>query len=125
MPKKKKKPDRNGGREKGEVSKYLENIYSSIEEIDNLVARLICIAVASRREGVDACSVFIPFVLPERLCGPGIRQPVGVHVLQKRRLPCSRKDLADVVVSWRGSAVSWVGAIAEVGPIGFFHLICQ
>ena len=58
----------------------LEEGDGAVEEIDDFVAGVVGVAVASGAEGVDACAVFVPFVLPEGLGGSAVGEPVSVHV---------------------------------------------
>jgi hypothetical protein len=60
----------------------LEQLHSPVEEIHYLIARLIRIPVTAPRQSVDACTVFVPLVLPEMFRRAAVGQPVCAHVVQ-------------------------------------------
>lgn len=93
----------------------LEGIDSSVEEVRDLIARLV-VAVAFGVEGRHACSVLAPFMLPEALRGATVGGPVGVHVVNQILTPFGLEDLGDVGVLTSQIASGFVSAIAVVWP---------
>lgn len=96
----------------------LEYLNRPREEVHNLVALTVVLAIAARRQRVDARAVLAPLVLPEVLGRPAVRKPVRAHVLQQLRLARTFEDRGDAAVRRGVVAELWVGAVAEVGPGG-------
>lgn len=94
----------------------LEHFDGSAEEINDLVSGCVGVAVARRRERVDAGCVFVEFVLPEVLECAGVREPVFLHGFEESGSTCGEKG-RDGVCLWRRAAVGWVSAVTEVGPM--------
>lgn len=76
----------------------------------------ITIGVAGGRECVDACAVFVPFVLPEVFEGAGVGEPVFFHVGEEGGVAGAGDYGGYVVVLGGRGAELVVGAVAEVGP---------
>lgn len=77
---------------------------------------MVVLAIASRRQGVDARAVLAPLVLPEVLWGSAVRQPVRAHIFQEVDLAGALKNLGDAAVGGRVVAEGGVAAVAEIGP---------
>jgi hypothetical protein len=104
------------GREPGVGRQCLEEIYSLLEVVYNLLGGLV-VGVAVRFKCADAGSVFGPLVLPEGLVVTLVVFPVCAHVAKKIRLAERVYDGGDVGVGAGGIAVRVVGAVAAVGPV--------
>jgi hypothetical protein len=70
-----------GKRNGMEGERYPKNVHRPIKEIDNLISRLIRIAITAWGKRIDTCPVFIPLMFPKGLRGAGIRQPVCAHIV--------------------------------------------
>lgn len=88
------------------------------EVVDDLLARVVAIAVAPRIQRVDARRVLVVLVRPQVRVAAPVRHPVPVHEGPQLRLPVVREHVGDVGEVGRHVAVCVVGAVAEVGPVG-------
>ena len=61
--------------------KGLEQLHSSLEVVDGLLARLV-VGIAGRVERAHASTVLVELVLPEALVVPLVILPVGLHVAE-------------------------------------------
>ena len=95
--------------------KGLEECDSLVEEVHGLLAGLV-VGVAARLKGANASSVLAPFVLPEGLVITLVILPVSVHVVQGVISTEGLQNVSDVGVSPAAVTLSWVAAIAVVGP---------
>lgn len=76
----------------------LEQRYSSVEEIYDLVSSLIIISVTAWRECVDTSSMFIPLMFPEMFRGAAVGKPISIHEAKEFGLGRSTKDISYVVM---------------------------
>lgn len=60
--------------------------------------------------------MLIPLMLPEALCGTGIRQPVGIHERKEFGVCGGGDDVGNIVVCWGAGAELRVVAVAKIWP---------
>lgn len=94
----------------------LEELHGAREEVDELHSGRVGVAVAGRRERVDAGAVFVPLVLPEVLGAAPVRQPVLVHIVQQLRLLGLPQNLGDVAVMRCSIAELLIRPVASIWP---------
>ena len=95
--------------------KSLKKIYCSLKEIWNLLLGLV-VGIARWVKGADACAVLAPLMLPEGVVIVVVVLPVGLHVVEQRRLAKGGQDTGDIGVGAAGVAVGIVRAVTVIRP---------
>lgn len=93
----------------------LEQVDSALEKVDHLLLRLITDVAVWVESGI-ACTVLVPFVLPEGLVISVLILPVYLHEVEDIIAVGLLQDTGDIVVLARLVAVLGVRAIAVVRP---------